>query len=324
MASQFQFYFFIFFIAAALSAIFLVVAKKISRKYSLYDDPQKNDIKRHEEPISFLGGAAMLASFLLCLFLIWVFGKINNFEFESAKILAIFVASIVSWFYGFWDDTYWQEKGKISQKAKIFLQIPVALTLSLIFYSAGFRYQFFDFPLIGIVLASAWFLFIPNAFNLQDGLDGLAAGIAGISLLGFLSFFIFFQNIFLAMVASAIAGAVFSFLIFNWSPASIFMGNNGSYFLGFLISAFAVTCAGQERFFYSLIPILFLGAPITNVLYVFIKRWSNGKSCLSADRSHIHDDLYSATGSVKKSVFMIYFIHFVLVSAGLYLLISFK
>ncbi|MCX6722927.1 MAG: MraY family glycosyltransferase [Candidatus Staskawiczbacteria bacterium] len=319
-----QLYFFIFFIAAILSAVFLTFAKKISDRYNFYDNPENDSLKRHKKPISFFGGAAILTSFLSGLISIWILNKNINFNFEYTKIAALFIGGIIAWFYGFWDDTYWQKREKISQEAKIFLQIPIAFILALIFYIAQIKYQFFGISLFGIALATILFIFIENAVNLQDGLDGLASGIVLISSIAFFIFFIFSHNIFAAFVSVAIMGAVFSFLVYNWNPASIFMGNNGSYFLGFLMTALAIMASYPGRFFYSLLPYLFLGAPIINVFYVFTKRWANGKSFFSADRNHIHDELYKITKSVPKSVIIIYFIHLILVIVGLTLLICFN
>ena len=320
MNNQLELYFFLFFIAAFLSAIFTILTKKISLKYNLYDDPKKDCLKIHKTTVSFLGGAAVLGSFLLSLVLVWIFKENQNLNFENSKIIAVFVGSIIAWFYGFWDDTYWQDRKKMVQGTKIFLQVPIVLTLALIFYNAQIKYQFFSLSLFGIFCAAFFFLFIENAINLQDGLDGLAPGIIFISSLAFFIFFVFSQNSFAALISIIISGAVLSFLFFNWNPASIFLGNNGSYFLGFLMVVLAILSSYSGRFFYSFVPYLLLGAPILNVFYVFIKRSAQGKSLFSADRSHLHDDLYKLTKSVPRSVLSIYLIHLIFAVAGLFLL----
>lgn len=323
MSNLIQFYFCIFLSAAIISAVFSVLAKKISIKYNLYDDPGKDRgvVKIHKNPIPFFGGAAILGSFLLCLVIIWILSKSENLNLDNSKIIAVFIGSVIAWFYGFWDDTYWQDRKKITQGAKIFLQIPIVITFALIFYNAGIKYQIFDFSLFGIFLAAFLFLFIQNAVNLQDGLDGLSSGVILISSLSFFIFFVYSGNIFAALISLAISGAVSSFLILNWNPASIFMGNNGSYFLGFLMVVLAIMASSPGRFFYSFVPYLFLGAPIANVFYVFSKRWLNGKSFFLADRNHLHDDLYETTNSVSKSVLFIYFLQLIFAVYGLTLLI---
>lgn len=323
MSNQTEFYFFLLSVSAVFTIIFIIFAKKISFKYNLYDDPGKDSLKIHKKPISFLGGLAILSSFLLCITLMWIFKKNANFNFENSKIAAVFVSSIIAWFYGFWDDTYWQDRKKITQGAKIFLQIPIVLTLSLIFYIAGVRYQFFNLPVLGILLSAFCFLFIENAVNIQDGLDGLAPGIILISSLAFFILFFLTGNSFGAGLAVIIIGALASFLIFNWHPASIFLGNNGSYFLGFLMVVFALVSAKPDKLFYSLLPYLFLGMPILNVFYVFTKRAINGKSFFLADRSHLHDDLQKIFKFVPKSVLTIYLAQLIFALAGLAFLTKF-
>jgi len=324
MANIIQYYFFIFFVSAGLAAIFLVFAKKISKKYGLHDNPHNDSLKRHKEPISFLGGAGILAAFCLSLGIIWLLGRLGEFNFEGEKIAALFIAGIISWFYGFWDDTLWQDRIKINQSAKIFLQVPIMLAMSFIFYTAGIKYQIFNSSLPGIFTMAFLFLFISNAVNLQDGLDGLASGVILITMIGFSVYFAILGHVFLFLVSAAVAGAIASFLVFNWSPASIFLGNNGSYFLGFLAAFMAIMASSPSRFFYSLSPLFLLGAPILNVVYVFSKRLANGRSPFSADRGHIHDDLFKLTKSVPKSAILIFIIQFFCSALGLFFLIAFK
>lgn len=317
-----EFYFIIFLASFIFTTIFIIFAKKISFKYNLYDNPEKDSLKVHKKQVSFLGGSAILSSLLLCLLLIWLFKSNINFNFENLQIAAVFVCSIIAWFYGFWDDTYWQDRKKITQGAKLFLQIPIVLTLSLILYIVHIKYQFFDSSLFGILLAAFFFLLVENAVNLQDGLDGLASGIILISSSAFFIFFFITGNLFAMALSLIIMGALVSFLIFNWQPASIFLGNNGSYFLGFLMVVLAIMAAQPGRFIYSFVPYLLLGAPILNVVYVFVKRGMQGRSFFSADRNHLHDDLYKLTKSVTKSVLSVYLIHIIFVIAGLFLLIN--
>lgn len=317
MNNQIVFYSILFLVSVVFTTIFIIFAKKISFKYGLYDDPGKDSLKIHKNPIPFLGGAAIISSFLLCLVLMWIFKKYINFSFENLRLAAIFVCSIIAWFYGFWDDTYWADRKKITQGAKIFLQIPIVLTLSLIFYIVGIKYQFFNLPILGILFSACCFLFIENAVNLQDGLDGLASGIILISSCAFFILFFVTGNLLGAALAVIIMGALISFLMFNWHPASIFLGNNGSYFLGFLMVVFAMLAARPNELFYSSLPYLFLGMPILNVCYVFAKRAARGSSFFLADRSHLHDDLHRVFNFIPKSVLAIYFIQIVFVLIGL-------
>lgn len=321
MDNQAFFYFFTFLVSVGTTIVFIIFAKKISNRYNLYDDPRKDSLKIHKDPVSFLGGAAILGTFLLCLGLLWVFKKSGNFDFENLKIAAVFVCSIISWFYGFWDDTYWQDRKQITQGAKIFIQIPIVLTLALILYIAQVKYQFFGLPVLGIFISAFCFLFIENAVNIQDGLDGLAPGIILISSFAFFVLFLLTGNFLGAVMTVIIIGALVAFLMFNWHPASIFLGNNGSYFLGFLMVVFAIMASVPNRPFYSFGLYLLIGVPIFNVFYVFVRRVTNGRSFFSADRSHLHDDLRKSVESVPKSVLVIYSFHLVFIVLGLFLLL---
>jgi UDP-GlcNAc:undecaprenyl-phosphate GlcNAc-1-phosphate transferase len=172
-------------------------------------------------------------------------------------------------------------------------------------------------------LAAFLFILVSNAVNLQDGLDGLAGGVVLISLIGFSIFFVFSGNIFLFLVTAAIIGAITSFMFFNWTPASMFLGNNGSYLLGFLVAFMAIMASSPSRFFYSLSPLFLIGTPLLNVAYVFSKRLLAGRSPFSADRNHIHDDLFRGINSTRGVVLTIYSIQLVSVVVGLILLLNF-
>jgi UDP-GlcNAc:undecaprenyl-phosphate GlcNAc-1-phosphate transferase len=313
-------YILFFTVALALSVVFVLLAKKISIKYKFYDDPGKDSLKIHKAPVSFLGGGAILGSFLICLVAMWVFKKYFNFEFDNLKLAALFVCGIIAWFYGFWDDTYWAERTKIKQSAKILIQIPIVFTLALIFYIVQIKYQFFDIPILGIFIAAIAFLFMQNAVNLHDGIDGLAGSTSFISAAAFFIFFVFCNNILASLVSVIIAGSILGFLIFNFKSATIFMGNNGSYFLGFVMVAMAIMAAAPNRVFYSTFSYLLVSAPILNVAYVFTKRGLKKKSFFEADRSHIHDDVLKLAKSPQKAVLYIGIVHIIFAALGLTLL----
>jgi UDP-GlcNAc:undecaprenyl-phosphate GlcNAc-1-phosphate transferase len=270
--------------------------------------------------VSFLGGGAMIGSFLICLASAWIFKRYFNLEFNNLKLAALFICGIIAWFYGFWDDTYWAERTKIRQSAKILIQTPIAFIMALIFYIVQIKYQFFDIPILGIFLATLAFLFIQNAVNLHDGIDGLAGSTSFISAAAFFIFFVFCNNILASLVSVIIAGSILGFLIFNFKSASIFMGNNGSYFLGFVMVALALMAAAPNRIFYSAFPYLLISAPILNVFYVFTKRWLKKKSFFEADRSHIHDDALKMVKSPQKVVLCIGSLHIIFAAFGLTLL----
>jgi len=316
-------YLIIFLISFVLTLVFIPLVKKLSLKYNFYDDPKKDVLKIHKVPISFFGGGAMLFVFLFCLVLAWILKRVGFLDFETPKLAAIFIGSIVSWFYGFWDDTRWQQRMKISQKMKIFFQIPIVLTLVLILYMAQIQWQFISISIIGILVSIFYFIIIMNAVNIQDGLDGLAGGLILISSLGFLILSILTANSFGLVLSLIIIATTFAFLFFNWHPASVFMGNNGSYFLGFLMATFVIMNTKPGSFIWLFCPLLILGMPLFNAGYVILRRAIYGRPFFSADRDHFYDKLHKIFGSVPKSVLINHLIHTVFVALGLMILTKF-
>ena len=316
-------YLIIFLFSFVLTLVFVPFAKKLSLKFNFFDNPSNDSLKVHRVPISFLGGGVMISAFLLSLIFVWSLKKNGVLDIETPKIIAVFIGSIISWLYGFWDDTRWQQRVKIGQKAKIFFQIPVILTLVLILYMAQIQWQSISTPLITILISVFYFLIIMNAVNVQDGLDGLAGGLILISSLGFLLLSVLGGNTFGLILSLIIIGNTFAFLFFNWHPASIFMGNNGSYFLGFLMTVFVIINTKPGSFVWLFGPLLILGMPLFNTGYVFLRRVTHHQALLSADRHHFYDELHRAFGSVPKSVLINYLIHIVFVILGLMILIKF-
>jgi len=316
-------YFFLFLISFCLTIIFIYLAKKISLVFNFYDDPSNDSLKVHRIPVSFFGGAAILLAFLLTLIFAWLFKKNGFFDFQTPKLIAIFIGSIISWFYGFWDDTRWQQRLKMGQWAKIFFQIPIILVLVLILYISQIQWLFITLAIIGILISTFYLLFIINAANIQDGLDGLLAGLVLISSIGFFILSFLTNSIFGLILSSILIGNTFAFLFFNWQPASIFMGNNGSYFLGFLMAVFVIMNTKPGDFIWLISPLLILGMPLFNAGYVLSGRIMNRQPLLLADRYHFYDLLHRKTGSVKKAVLINYLIQIVFVAIGLILLIKF-
>jgi UDP-GlcNAc:undecaprenyl-phosphate GlcNAc-1-phosphate transferase len=312
-----------FCIAFILTLIFIPIAKRLSLNYNLHDDPENDSLKVHKVPISFLGGGAMFFALLLTLMTAWVFKKNGFLDFETPKLMAIFIGSTISWFYGFWDDTRWQPRLKISQGAKIFFQMPIILTLALILYIVQIRWQFFITPIIGILASFFYLIFITNAINIQDGLDGLLGGLVLISSCGFFVISLLTNNILGLILSSIIIGNNLAFLFFNWCPASIFMGNNGSYLLGFLMAVFVIMNTRPGDFVWLFGPLLILGMPLFNAGYVFLRRFIHHQPLFSADRHHFYDETYRIFGSVPKSVLVNYLIHAIFVAAGLIILTKF-
>jgi UDP-GlcNAc:undecaprenyl-phosphate/decaprenyl-phosphate GlcNAc-1-phosphate transferase len=135
---------------------------------------------------------------------------------------------------------------------------------------------------------------ICNAFNLIDGVDGLAAGSALASTLTMFGVSLYTHNHTVALLAVVLAGAIAGFLRYNFSPATIFLGDCGSLLLGFLLAAFSLTGATQQKsttVFAAAIPVVAFGFPIVETLVSILRRFISGQPVFRADRQHIHHRL---------------------------------
>lgn len=278
------------------------------------DDPQKDALKIHKKPISYLGGLLMFLACLVGLLTVLVLNR-----GYLAKIIALAIGGILVWTLGFLGDWRWEKRIKGQASKKILWQIATSLLVIFILYIVNWRWQFLPgiwlwlFPLIYLVGNL-------NATNVIDGLDGLAGGVVGLSSIGF-AIVSFWQNDALALILSlSLLGAILGFLVFNFHPASIFMGDNGSYFLGFTMVALAINFTSTPFDLRSfLFPLFIIGLPILNQAFVIVKRISEKLSPFKARRDHLYDDLLKRYPSVKKTVIICYLIQIIFVTCGVLL-----
>jgi hypothetical protein len=161
--------------------------------------------------------------------------------------------------------------------------------------------------LVGLPLTIVWVLWITNAFNLIDGLDGLAAGSALFSSLVTCVVAILFHGEGILFLTLALAGAIAGFLRYNFNPASIFLGDSGSLLIGFLLSAIALAGSQKSSIIVAVaIPIVSLGLPILEVAVAVIRRFLSRKRLFDPDREHIHHKLLGRGISHRQTVLVLY------------------
>jgi len=201
----------------------------------------------------------------------------------------------------------------LSPFVKLFFQI-VAATAAF-FYGVqmtNLHLPFLDAPIaLGIFslpLTVFWIVAISNAFNFIDGVDGLAGGVTVISALtlGVVAY-VTHQPI-AALVAAAIAGTMLGFLVFNFHPAKIFMGDSGALFAGFVLASIAVTGVLKTVTATIVLPILILSVPLLDISYSVFRRLARGKSPFRADGEHIHHKLLKAGVSQNRTIIIFYLI----------------
>ena len=244
-----------------------------STRAGIIDHP--NHIKRHSKPTANAGGIAIFTAFLAgLLFLIYMDRSI------AGELKAVIAGAALSVLLGFWDDI----KG-IYYIEKFILQAAVALVL--IF--SGIRVGFLPYNL-SVVITLFWIVGVTNAVNLQDGMDGLAAGTS--CLAGFVFFLvgILQGNLILSMLSLALVGSCLGFLRYNFPPASIFMGDTGSMFIGYTLAVLGVLSVQNCRSFDDLfIPVLILGVPVLDTISSIIRRAVERRGIFDGDKEHFYD-----------------------------------
>lgn len=262
------------FITSLLAATVLTpVAMIVARHFGILDHPNTR-LKKHREPIPYLGGAAL---FLACA------GAVLVVKLAHAGtprgVVGVMAGATVVFLVGLLDDIRPMKPMK-----KLLLQM-FAASIPIYF---GVHIKFIENPWGNIPLTMLWLVGVTNAFNLLDVMDGLSSGIAGIAALCFWAISAQTGRLNDAIMAASIAGACGGFLFYNRPPARIFMGDAGSLFLGFALAAVAI---GEG---YSLktelgvmAPLMILGIPIFETLFLIAIRWQAGKPVMHGSPDHI-------------------------------------
>ncbi|WP_173915598.1 glycosyltransferase family 4 protein [Halobacillus sp. Marseille-Q1614] len=163
-----------------------------------------------------------------------------------------------------------------------------------------------DFQFWSIPITLLWIVGVTNSINLVDGLDGLAAGISSIALLTISGMAIMVGNEFVMLIGLMMLGGTLAFLVFNFYPAKIFMGDTGAMFLGFMISVLSLLGFKNVTLFSLVIPILILGVPISDTIIAMVRRTMQRKPIMKADFSHLHHNLLKLGYSHPQTVVVIY------------------
>ena len=282
------------------SIIFVFMAKKIAEYIGAIDVP--NNRSAHKTPTPLLGGIGIFLSFLLGYML---FGE------ENTLMLSILISSFLILLLGVFDDLK-----PIKARYKLIIHIIVAAIVVLyggleLTHIDMFEYElYFGWlsPFITILIIVATI----NAINLIDGLDGLCAGISSIYFLTIGVIALMLNNLGgLDIILSFIMlGSTLGFLIFNFPPAKIFMGDTGSTFLGLMISVIMLLGFKTITFTSLLVPLGLLILPITDTLFAIIRRTINKKPIGEADKEHIHHQLLKRF-SKRNTILVIYLVNII-------------
>ncbi len=337
-------YIYVFYVAFLVSFVFTPIMRRMATYYGIIDEPDRIR-KMHSQPVAYLGGIAVFLGWLCALavsqFLSLHRTEPGLLPHPQVKF-SIVVGATAIVMLGLMDDLYGiSPKAKIAGQvfAAVCLIVegvgirctnpilePIRARIQLL--AGAHVLQSFHLPVQPAPLFPDWFVVgsssllilaavvgCCNATNLMDGLDGLCGGVTAIIAGGFL-----FLAVHLAMVGGgmnsnwdalrvilglALLGAVLGFVPYNFNPASIFMGDSGSMFLGFSCATLIILMA-QERGKWLLAAMVMFALPVLDTALAFARRWVNQRPLFSADKFHFHHQLVARGSSVRKTVVIIY------------------
>lgn len=282
----------IFLTALTLALGATPLARRLAFRTDMVDRPGGR--KFHANPTPMLGGLAIYAAVILALILF-------HEAFYVNQVAGILIGATLISFLGLWDD-----RSALPAWAKLLGQaIPViALVLT------GVQISIFSSPVLNIAITFIWVLLITNAVNFLDNMDGLSAGVAAVASAFFVLMAALSGQYLVGILAAALFGACLGFLVYNYNPASIFMGDTGSLFMGFLLAAVGI----KLRFPANvpavtwMIPVLVLGVPIFDTTLVIISRLRRGRNPFTTPgKDHLSHRLVNLVGATRReAVLMIY------------------
>lgn len=293
--------------AFLISAICSPIIRKVCQRKHLFDFPT-SPRKIHTMPIPRLGGIAVYLSFFLPLFGIFITeGAVYDYFSQHLDVLgSLFLTGSLVFAIGLYDDL---RGATVSQK------FAVQIAAAALIYFLGFKIQLISIPFVGSVplgmlgfpVTILWIVGVTNAINFIDGIDGLACGVGFFSVSTIFILSLVLHHTLTAYFAAALAGGLFGFALYNFAPASIFMGDSGSLFTGFIIATISLQGSQKSSTAISLlIPTVALGVPIADTLLAIIRRIGNGHSPFTADKEHIHHRLLKLGLSSSQVTLVLY------------------
>jgi UDP-GlcNAc:undecaprenyl-phosphate GlcNAc-1-phosphate transferase len=262
-------YFFAFMLSLGLSLYITPIVRKGALLYDIVDRPD-GKLKNHKDPVAYLGGIAVYLAVLLTLAL--------TFDL-SREILGILLSGTIIVILGIIDDFK-----VLPPKIKFIGQAIAAFVL----IKSGIYIKLVFLPLwINIILSFLWLMVITNAFNIIDVMDGLATGIGCLVSIILFVVAIMNQHVLIAILTIALAGSLLGFLRYNFEPAKIYLGDTGSLFIGLLLGALSMIGSyTQNNTIACLSPVIILGIPIFDTVFVTYIRWRRGIPIIYGSPDH--------------------------------------
>lgn len=308
-------YILLFLEALILGWILTGLSLRLAPRLGFMDQPGTRKVHLAIKPR--LGGVGIYGAFLLVLVINaiaavslgettlhrWFPIPLANIRFVSSKLAAVLIGSFIVFAVGLIDD-----RRRLPPGIKLAAQILAVLPL----LAEGIQIRSFLPPEFGMILTVFWVVFLTNAFNFIDNMDGLCAGVATICLLVFATLSYLGGHWFMVAIFVTLAGALVGFLRYNWFPSKIFMGDAGALSVGYLIAAMSIMATYYTRHaptaFPILAPVVVLGLPIFDSLTVFAIRIKQRRPLWVGDTSHFSHRLVALGMTQRQAVLFIYLV----------------
>lgn len=277
--------------AFALAATATPSMRRLAVRLGIVDQPSARKI--HARPTPLMGGVAIYVAFIAAL-AIW------GDRFYVRQVVGILLGASLCSVLGLWDD-----RRSIGPGVKLLGQLVGAVILVV----SGVQVQVLPSPAINLALTLLWVVGITNAMNLLDNMDGLCGGVGAIAAAFFLLMAAMSGQYLVGTLAAALLGACIGFLLYNVNPASIFMGDAGSLFLGFTLAAVGIKLRFPDNvaFVTWMAPVLVLGLPIFDTTLVFLSRLRRGLNPLThPGKDHVSHRLVGGGLTRREAVLTLY------------------
>jgi UDP-GlcNAc:undecaprenyl-phosphate GlcNAc-1-phosphate transferase len=292
-----------------ISYVVIPQFRKIAIRTEFVDRP--NNRKTQKRPLPMLGGLGMVLVFVLITLV-----ASQMMQMLQQQIIGMLIGILILTIAGLVDD-YAKTRGKdfpafpkfLAQIAATYMLILSGTVIHGMNIPIGPVHHIEFSPWLGQLITILWVVGVINAFNFLDGIDGLAGGIAAISGTSLMFIALIMGQQMEAILATILVGTALGYLRHNFFPAKIIMGDTGSMFLGYVLGAISVLGAFKSVTLVSvLVPILALGLPIFDAIYVVVRRMIQRKPIYAADRTHAHHRLMNTGLTQKQAVTFLYLI----------------
>ena len=279
----------IFFAALLVAFGATPVARRIALRSGVVAVPSAERFHQRTTPL--LGGTAIYVASAVALILF-------SDRFYVPQLVGIFIGATFVSFLGLWDD-----RSSLPPIVKLVGQVIGASLLM----ATGIQAQLFAWAPLNIAVSLVWIVGVVNALNLVDNMDGLSSGVAAVAAAFFLLLAVQSGQFLVGSLAAALLGACLGFLYYNFNPATIFMGDSGSLFLGYILAAVGLKIKVEGPGWLSwLVPVLILGVPLFDTLLVSVSRIRRGVSPFQGGKDHVSHRLVRAGWTHREAVMALY------------------